>query len=845
MLVVRRLHLDRPSQWPKPRDRRPPQKESTDMGQLEGKVAIVTGAGGGIGRCHVLALAREGCRVVVNDLGGSRDGSGQGGTMADAVVAEIVAMGSDGVANADSVTDYEGCERMVNAALGRWGRLDIVVNNAGILRDRTFTKMTPADWDVIIDVHLTGTRNVCKAALDALKVQGGAIINTTSYSGMIGNFGQSNYAAAKAGIYGLTRVLALELRKAGITVNAIAPVAKTRMTEDISMVADDWAPEQISPIVVYLATEKAKSVTGQVFGVQGQRIHLYEVKTNDGVEKEGKEIWTLDEIGEKFAQITSWSSARDATALTTTDDIVTSVFSHFPSGFKPGAAPGWKAVLHWVVDGGTSQTVSVEGDNATVASGLVGNPTCTVKIGKDTLVAMFKGEIEATKVFMTGKASADNMGDLMKMASAFDFKKVAAAFAAGASTGASATAAPAAKDEVSLVFGYFPKGFDGSKVPGWKSVLHWVVDGGTNQTVTVDGTAIVTEGLVGSPTCTVKVGKVTLLAMFKGEIEPTKAFMTGKATADNMGDLMKMGAAFDFKKIGAAVLTDNPTLGGAPAAAPASPAAPAEKPVGKRYDGGFQLLKHADYWAYAEATDDRNDAYGGARGLASPMYHVRPFFPLMMKLATDPALDLDLLRLVHGEHEMRFHRPLRHGDVLQLRGDLTSYEEKKSGTVVRYGLFGFVDGGLACEGVTTYFVRAKKKEEGEAKAAPLPEAPLPTPTWTCVQSVSLDQATRYAAASGDNNPIHLSDSTAKSAGLPGVILHGLCTMAFAQRDLVNRFGGGDPARLAFLGVRFAKPVLPGSALTLQTWDQDAGKVAFQTLDNNGKVVISHGRAEFR
>ena len=179
---------------------------------LRGKVVLVTGAGNGIGREHALAFAREGTRVVVNDLGGGRDGSGADGGPAQRVVDEIVALGGEALANTDSVSVAEGCQRMVDAALDRWGRLDVVVNNAGILRDKSFVKMTEAEWDLVIDVHLKGSYNVCKAAIPALSRQGGSIINTTSVSGMIGNYGQSNYAAAKAGIYGLTRVLAMELK---------------------------------------------------------------------------------------------------------------------------------------------------------------------------------------------------------------------------------------------------------------------------------------------------------------------------------------------------------------------------------------------------------------------------------------------------------------------------------------------------------------------------------------------------------------------------------------------------------------------------------------------------------
>jgi NAD(P)-dependent dehydrogenase (short-subunit alcohol dehydrogenase family)/acyl dehydratase/putative sterol carrier protein len=687
------------------------------MGLLDGKVAIVTGAGGGIGRCHALALAREGAKVVVNDLGGSRDGMGQTASMAEQVVDEIRALGGDALSNHDSVTDSAGCARMVEAAVARWGRLDIVVNNAGILRDKTFAKLSESDWDIVVAVHLTGTRNMVRAALEPLQRHGGAIINTTSYSGMIGNFGQSNYAAAKAGIYGLTRVLALELRKFGITANCVAPIAKTRMTEDIAMVEADWRPEQISPMVVFLASDLAKSVTGQVFGIQGQRINVYEVKTSEGVEKPGTALWTAEELAEKLPQIVSFDAAVPAPAASG-EDLVTQVFSHFPAGFKAGAVPGWKATLHWVVKGATHQTVVIDEAGARVAVGLQGAASCTVKTDQATLIAMFKGEIEPAKAFMSGKATADNMGDLMKMAMAFDFSKVAAAFGG---------AAPPA----------------------------------------------------------------------------------------------------------------------APVAAVAPEAKPAEIPIGKRYEGGYWLVKADDFQAYARATDDANSNYFGAEAIAPPMFHVRPFIALMMKMATDPELDLDLLRLVHGEHAARFHRSLRHGDILNLRGVLQSLEEKSSGKVATFQLFGFVDGAVAVEAKTTYFIRGKKKEESGEKKVPPPvdEAP-PAPDYTVGQGITEDQPGRYAAASGDENPIHLDPATARAAGLPGVIAHGLCTMALAQRDLIDRACGGDPRRLAALSVRWARPVLPGQALTLQVWN-DGAHARFQTVNAEGQPVVTHGRAEIR
>jgi NAD(P)-dependent dehydrogenase (short-subunit alcohol dehydrogenase family) len=275
------------------------------MGLLDGKVVLVTGAGNGIGREHALACAREGARVVVNDLGGARDGSGSSATAAESVVAEIVAMGGDALADAASVTDAAACDAMVAATLARWGRLDCVVNNAGILRDRSFAKMSDAEWDAVIAVHLQGTRNVIKAALPALSAQGGSIINTTSISGMIGNnFGQSNYASAKAGIYGLTRVLAVELARAKITVNAVAPIAKTRMTADLERVDAGWGPERVAPLVVFLASDLARGVTGRIFGVAGPRIHAYEVHMSAGVSKD--EAWTPEEIASQLDAICSF-----------------------------------------------------------------------------------------------------------------------------------------------------------------------------------------------------------------------------------------------------------------------------------------------------------------------------------------------------------------------------------------------------------------------------------------------------------------------------------------------------------------------------------------------------------
>ena len=213
---------------------------------FEGKVAIVTGAGNGLGRSHALELARRGAKVVVNDLGGARDGSGGSLTAAESVVAEIEAAGGEAMANGANVTDYQQVQDMVKAAAERWGRVDILVNNAGILRDKSFAKAPMDDFRLVVDVHLMGTVNCTKAVWEIMREQQyGRIVMTTSSSGLYGNFGQSNYGAAKTGVVGLMNTLHLEGEKYGIKVNCLSPTAATRMTEDI--IPDPKALELLTP----------------------------------------------------------------------------------------------------------------------------------------------------------------------------------------------------------------------------------------------------------------------------------------------------------------------------------------------------------------------------------------------------------------------------------------------------------------------------------------------------------------------------------------------------------------------------------------------------------------------
>jgi NAD(P)-dependent dehydrogenase (short-subunit alcohol dehydrogenase family) len=230
--------------------------------RFDGKVAIVTGAGGGLGREHALALAARGAKVVVNDLGSSRDGVGGSSAAAEAVVAEIVAAGGEAMANGASVTDAAAVQAMVDAAVARWGSVDILVNNAGVLRDKTFSKMELEDFRFVVDVHLMGAVNCTKAVWDGMRERNyGRIVMTTSSSGLYGNFGQSNYGAAKMALVGFMQTLAIEGAKNDIRVNCLAPTAHTRMTEDLGarLPLELLGPEMVTPGLLYLVSEDAPS----------------------------------------------------------------------------------------------------------------------------------------------------------------------------------------------------------------------------------------------------------------------------------------------------------------------------------------------------------------------------------------------------------------------------------------------------------------------------------------------------------------------------------------------------------------------------------------------------------
>ena len=281
--------------------------------EFKDRVVIVTGAGNGLGRNHAIEFAKRGAKVVVNDFGGARDGTGGSSEAAEKVVAEIEAAGGEAMANGANVASEEQVQAMVASVMDRWGRIDVLVNNAGILRDRSFGKMTREEWDAVVAVHLTGTAQCSLAVWNHMKAAGyGRIVNTTSTSGIYGNFGQANYGAAKAGVWGLMNTLSIEGAKNDIRVNCISPTAATRMTEDIMPpeMLEALDPKWVTPAVLYLASEDAPRRTIMLAGGGGYAVA--KLLEGEGLYLSERER-TPETLAARFDELTDMSNAREMT----------------------------------------------------------------------------------------------------------------------------------------------------------------------------------------------------------------------------------------------------------------------------------------------------------------------------------------------------------------------------------------------------------------------------------------------------------------------------------------------------------------------------------------------------
>ena len=879
------------------------------MGKFNNKVIVITGAGGGIGRAHALAFAKEGAKVVVNDLGSARDGTGQAHRMADQVVDEIKKNGGIAVANYDSVADLAGARNIIKTAVDNFGRLDILVNNAGILRDKTLLNMTEDMWDLVIAVHLKGTFACSQAAAVVMKEQKyGRIINTSSFAGLIGNFGQTNYSAAKAGIYGFSRSLAQEVEKYGITVNVIAPIAKTRMTEDITTVPEDYKPEQITPMVMFLASDYAKNITGRVFGIHGQLLLEYKMMMSPGVEKPAGSFWTIDEINNKIddiSKMTSVSSTTNAVSgidpntilkindvlksvglqlanvgsinasqvgsipstsvATGTEPSLSVMFQKMADVFMPDKAGDFKGIFQYDISGDQPQAIYVENGKVKIVSEKATSPSVTITTSKETMIALLKGEIDVNKAFMQGKIKADKMPVLMKFSAFFNLNdlpnKVKSLFASptskaspssSTSTSASTSPTPApAKtpsdiggQSLSSLFMLLSKVFMPDKAGDFKGTFQFEISGDQPQAIYVDaGTCQIKSEKTNNPAVTVTTDKETMMSIFTGKLAPNKAFMQGKLKADKMPVLMKFNAMFDLEKFPSVLKTTEKTE--------TSPVTTGMNRafIGKWYKGSSEHVKPEKIKDYASATNEKNPKYFGT--IEEELF-VPPIFPvtlnseLVQTVAMDDNLHMDLLRMVHGEHEIKYLRPLKPWDLVYTTAEIIGIDTVSSGEIMSIKVYGKVEGLTVYEMVAKLFVRSGSRSKDKSTKEPEP-LPSGKPVFSESMKVAPDQSIRYAKASGDNNPIHLDESVAKAAGLQNIILHGLCTMAFASKAIVDNLLNGNPKRLQRIKVRFSSPVYMNDQLTTTGWegpkDQKGNRtILFETIRQDGTKILAQGEA---
>jgi len=407
------------------------------------------------------------------------------------------------------------------------------------------------------------------------------------------------------------------------------------------------------------------------------------------------------------------------------------------------------------------------------------------------------------------------------------------------------------------VFDAMATAFMPDKAKDWKAVLHFEIADVGEFTMTVgDGKVATEKGLNGAATCVVKMKDEVFFGMAEGKVDGTQAFMQGKITATNMGDMVKYGTCFHQKKAQAAV--KEALAAAAPAAA--APAAEEEEPrpkglnrgcLGKQYLTAPFFVTPQQTIAYAKATNDDNPWYvdeSRAGGIIAPViFPVRVLFGHMEQAILDPELNADVVMLLHGEQDMRFIEPIRPGDLIEVSGELCNMERKTGGEICDLRSQCLRDGKPVVEAVARCYIRdrdddGKKKEKKEKEELKLPEL-----LFEDTMKVREDQTVDYAAASGDYNPIHVDPEVGKAAGHGGIIIHGLCTMAFASQAVIKRAAGGDPTRLKRLKVRFSKPVRPLEEVTTQAWktgEKDGVvELGFRMINSKGDVVVSEGLAE--
>ena len=407
--------------------------------RFDGRVAIVTGAGAGLGRAYALELAKRGAKVVINDLGGARDGTGSSSSVTDKVVAEIKAFGGEAVPNYDSVATVEGGQAIVQSALDAFGKLDILINNAGILRDKTFVKMEPAQWQAVMDVHLNAAYNVTRPAFLAMRENNyGRIVMTTSAAGLYGNFGQTNYSAAKLALVGFANSLKLEGERNNIKVNVVAPIAATRLTDDILPpdMKEKLKPEFVAPMVLLLSSDKCPA-TGNIYNAgMGYFNRVAIVSGKGAIVGSGQNIPEPEDVLANMDAILSTDSPKEFPHLNAAMMDMMTVFSKpaeekapekkggsisageiidkMPDAFQKAKAEGVEVVFQFDLSGtgGGTWHAAIKDQTCTVAKGPHEKPTTTILMSAEDFVGLISGKVNAMQAYSSGKLKIE--GDLMK-----------------------------------------------------------------------------------------------------------------------------------------------------------------------------------------------------------------------------------------------------------------------------------------------------------------------------------------------------------------------------------------------------------------------------------------------
>ena len=806
------------------------------MGALNGKVVAITGAGGGLGRAYALHFAKLGAKLVINDVGGTLDGDGSDASFAQKVVDEVTSLGAEAVAHTESIATVAGATSLVQTAVKRFGRLDGLINNAGILRDKTLLKMTEAQFDSVVEVHLKGTFACSQAAAAQFREQGdgGSIVNTTSYAGLKGNFGQTNYGAAKAGIYGMTLVHAQELSRYRIRTNAIAPMAKTRMTKSISLIPDSMTVDQVAPMVAFLLSDASSSINGRVFGVHGPHVFEYKMQTSPGLRRDD---WSVETIAESLPEISKMATEKVREKAAGPASKVAAIFELMPKGFVAEKAGDWTATLHWKISGTGDFTVTIADGQCKTSTGAVGEPTCVVTTDTETFIGIVEGTKDPQQAFMQGKISATNIGDLIKYQSSIDVAKAASAKPAANFGQAEADSRSEGNHEVEAidrfietiptdrVFQYLVGLLDVSNVE--KYSCDFTVDGKTLGLRAEAGALHLCDRLQSADNSLVGASADLVSAWFE------------KATSKH-GDVMQWLIAH-------------------------TPGEPREvlrnalrarglgvnwSALGRRYHGEPSVVLPTEIKVFADATNDRNPSYGtdAAAQRAPLLFPVRYFDQIFFEVFGDSDLGIDLSRLLFGEFEMRFEHALMPKMVVATKAEVVGIEDKASGQLLRIETRLVSEGKTLCAGLATFFIRWEKTSPiaaiHAAQAAAI-DRQRPA-SFEGSRQIDDDQARRFGAAALDPNPIHLDDAFAKSVGLRAPILQGLCSLAFAAQTLVEHHAKGNSEGVESLSVRFASPAYPGQTLTTFGYQtDDPRRLRFVSTNSDGEVVLERGSATFR